>query len=303
MQMRIPAVVAAACMVIAAPSLAQKPYAGTATGNLNVDGKPIPLKYAYAIEVDNVEAAGLLMAGTRKSLVIVLSDRALPLSSVSDRDAPYSDRRSPAQILAPVSKTVADKIRGIVLKIDPAKANPLGAQLLFPGNDGIDFSIVGTEYPDRIIGLKRAGGFLSGTAVLPALQQTHLEKGPKKYQYKATFRAPIVMEEPVTENLVGQAALNSAPVAVLKSYVEAGKRADVEGLRKLTASTHTSYLSNKEFIESLKSAEVEKLPEQVKRVVVRGDQATVVIVSEQPSYSQVMMRLVREKGDWKLCWP
>ncbi len=285
------------------PVLAQKPYAGTATGSLNVDGRPIALKYAYVIDVDNVEETGLQMAGARKATTIVLCDRPLPRLSVANRDAPYSDRISPAQVLAPISKTPADKIYGIVLKLEPGKANPLGAQFLFPGNDSIPFTVFGTEYPDRVTGMKRAAGFLSGTALVPSAQQTRLEKGPKKYQYRVTFRAPILTEAPVTENLEGAAALQSAPVAVLKTYMEAGKKGDAETVRKYTATTHQSYISNKEFIESLKSGQVEKLFEQVKRVVIRGDTATVVVVSTEPNYSQVMMHLVREKGDWKLCWP
>ncbi len=48
---------------------------------------------------------------------------------------------------------------------------------------------------------------------------------------------------------------------------------------------------------------MKKLPKQVKRVVIRGDNATVVVVNTEPNYSQVMMRLVRERGAWKLCWP
>ena len=93
------------------------------------------------------------------------------------------------------------------------------------------------------------------------------------------------------------------PAAVIRAYGEAGKNGDVETLRKLTAASHQSYLSNKEFIQSLKSFEADKLAEQVKRVVVRGNTASVVVLSETPSYSQVTMHLVREKGDWKLCWP
>lgn len=301
--MKLTLLAALSIILTGVPGFAQKPFAGTAAGSLIVDGKPIALKYAYVVDVDNVENAGLLMASARKSTTIVLCDRPLSRASVANRDAPFSERLSPAQILAPVGKTEADKIYGIVLKLEPGKANPLGTQFLFPGNDSLAFTVAGTEYPDRVTGMKRVGGFLSGTALIPSAQETRLEKGPKKYRYRVTFRAPILTEEPVKENLEGAAALQSAQVTVLRAYMEAGKKGDAETIRKYTAATHQSYVANKDFIASLKSAELEKLPEQVKRVVVRGNSATVVIVSEQPSYSQVMMHLVREKGDWKLCWP
>ena len=301
--MRIVHLAVLAAVMATVPALAQSPYAGTATGSLVVDGKAIPLKYSYVVEVDNVEEAGLQMASARKSTVIVLCDQALPLASVCNREAPFAERRSPAQYMAPVTKGVAYKVYGILLKLEPGKANPRAADLLFPNNDSLSMTIAGTEYPDRVTGLKRDGKFLSGAAQLTTVQATHLEKGPKKYKYNVIFRAPVLQEEPVKENLEGSAALASAPVKVIKQYMEAGKKGDAASLKSLTAATHLSYTSNKEFLESLKSVEMEKLPEQVKRVVVRGDTATVVVVNEQPSYSQVMMHLVREKGDWKLCWP
>jgi len=297
------AIFAGLAVILAAPALAQKPYAGTATGSLTIDGKPIALKFAYVIDVDNVEEAGLQMAGARRSTVIVLSDRPLPRASVANRDAPYSHRLSPAQMLAPVSKTEADKVYGIVLKLEPGKANPLGAQLLIPGSDNVAFTVAGTEYPDRVTGMARANGFLSDTATLASAHATGAEKGPKKYLYRASFRAPVQTEEPVTGILTGDSALQSAPVAALRSYAMAGKKGDVDALQALTAATHVSYLANKEFVETLKSFEVEKIPEQVKRVVVRGNTATVMVVTVQPNYSQTPIHLVREKGDWKLCLP
>lgn len=294
---------AAAVLVLAVmPAAAQKPYEGVATGNLMVDGKPVPLKFAYVVDVDNVEEAGLLTA-TRHAIILVLSDRALPRLSVSDRDAPFSDRVSPMQVMMPMSKTVADSMYGIVLKIDPDKANPVRAQFLFPGSDKLIFIVSGTEFPDRVTGIKREGGFLSATASVPVAQATGLRKGPRKYQYKISFRAPIIREAAVTENLEGPAALASAPVAVLKSYVIAGKKGDIIAIRKLTAKTHLSYLTNKDFLDSLKGDEGPKLLEQIKRVVIRGDSAAVVIVSEEPNYSHYMMHLIRENGDWKMCWP
>jgi len=282
---------------------AQSAHAGTAAGTLTVDGKPIPLKYAYVVDVDNVEEAGLLIGGPRKVTVIVLSDRSLPLSSVNDRNSPYSERLSPAQYFAPSAASPANKIYGIVLKLEPGKANPLGAQFLYPGGDSLSFTVAGTEYPDRVTGLKRVGGILSGAAMVAAPQQTHLDKGPKKYQYKAEFRAPILTEIPVKQTIEGKEALDSPPVLALKAYMTAGKAGDIATVRKLTAASHQTYLSNKEFLESLKSFEVDKIPEQVKRVVIRGNTAAIVVVSEKPSYSQTMMHLVNDKGEWKMYWP
>ncbi|MBV9864367.1 MAG: hypothetical protein JO316_03405 [Abitibacteriaceae bacterium] len=284
------------------PALAQTPYTGQAVGNLVVDGKPIALHCAYVVEVNNVEEKGLLMAGPQKYYVIVLSDIALPRSSVSDRNAPLSERHSLVEAFAPMSQSAAGKMHGILLKLEPGKKVPFQAQLFYPGVD-VGFTVVGTQYPDRVEGSKHEGNLLSGKAILTPAQNTGLEKGPKKYQYSATFSAPILAESAVTQQLEGREALDSPPVQVIREYLVAGKKGDVETLRRLTAASHQTYLSNKEFLKSLRSGDQDKLVEQVKRVVVRGDKATVVVVNEKPNYSQTMMQLVREQGTWHLYWP
>lgn len=286
-----------------ASTLAQKPYAGTASGNLMVDGKSIPLRYAYVIEVDNVEEAGLLLQGPQKCQILVLSDRKLPLKSVENRNTPYAERHSPGEIMQPLKKSEADQMYGILLKLELPKNVPLLAQLFYPGKDSFSMSVAGTEYPDRVTALKRANGWLSGTAFLPTAQATGLEKGPKKYQYRVTFRAPILSEPPVKAKWEGKQALESPPVQALRAYLTAAQKGDVEALRGLTAETHQSYLKNPEVLKFLQSADVKELEEQVKRVVVRGDAATITLVNEKPTYSQVNMQLTREKGVWKLYWP
>lgn len=287
----------------AAPALQTARYSGTAKGNLTIDGKPIPLKYAYAVEVDNVEDAGLGMEiNPQKYLVLILSDRELPLFSLANRYAPYADRLSPGQIMEPPKKGVADKMYGVLLKFEPAKKVPFDAQFLYP-SDNLHMTVSGTMYPDRLTTFKRAGSRVSGTAVLAAPQATYLEKGPKKYQYRVSFDAPVLAEPPVKEKLDGQAALDSAPVQTLRNYLTAAKKGDVDALRGLTAPTHHTYLKNPEVIKYLQSAELSKVAEQVKRVVIRGNTASIQIINETPTFSQVNMHLIRENGTWKLLWP
>lgn len=295
---------ALAAMVLGQNVIATSPpAAGTAVGNLIVDGKPIPLKYAYVVDVDNVEEAGLKIPTTQHYRVIVLSDRALPAESVCDRNAPASERISPMQTLEPIAKIPSDKMYGILLKIDPKQANPLGAELLYPGKDTVSFNVVGTEYSDRVASVKVVGRTISGVAELARITETRLTKGPKKYSYHVTFRAPITTEPAVTSNLTGKDALDSAPVAALRAYVTAGKTGNEEALQKLTAESHAAYLKHKEILDSLKSGDIDKIAEQVKRVIIRGTHAFVVCVNEEPNYSQVMIQLINERGGWKMQWP
>lgn len=278
---------------------------GSAQGTLIADGKSIPLRYSYVIDVDDVEDAGLLMSDPRKYTVIVLSDRLLPPDSVADRYAPFSDIHSPAdQFSPPINKIVA-AMHGVLLKIEPTKNAVFIAQILYP-NAGPAFTVEGTEYPDRVSGLSRVDGTLTGTASVSSPVKTGSQSaadGPKKYQYRVSFRAPIQSEPPVTDQQNGAAAYNSPPALAVRAYWTAGKKGDLATLKKLTAGTHLAYLQKADYVKSLKQADLSLLPTQLRRVVVRGDTATVMIVSEKPNYSQVPMRLVRQSGLWKLYWP
>lgn len=300
--MKYAALVSLLLTLLTAPVLAQTPFAGEVRGTLTVDGKAIPLRYAYILDVDNVEEVGLPSTNPQKYQVIVLSDRALPRSVVANRDAPFSEIRSPGQVFAPKLPGVVGAMYGILLKRDPQKSAPFLAHLLSPGGS-VPFQVSGTQYPDRITDVKQEGGFVSGTASLSPAQPTGLEKGPKKYQYRVTFRAPLLSEPPVTQNLEGQAALDSPPVRALRSYVEAGKKGDLATVRRLTAPTHHSFLKDPTFVKFLRSGKDIELVKNIRRVVQRGDTATLVVVMGESGFSHLKLRAVRENGDWKLYWP
>jgi hypothetical protein len=285
-----------------APAFSQNAYTGKASGTLTVDGKSTLLRYAYMVEVDNVEEVGLLLAGPRQYQVIIFSDRQLPLASVANRNASFAERRSPAELFAPLHKTVVDTMRGIMLKVDMPTQQPFDAQLLYPGVDST-FRASGAKVPDHVTGLTREGNTLAGTALLPTVQPTHRQKGPKTYQYRISFRAPMLSEPPVKEQWQGKAALDSPPAQAIREYLDTAQKGDVATLRRLTAKPHLPYLNKPETLQFLKDADASTLAEQVKRVVVRGDTATVMAGNEAPDYSQVAMSLVRENGAWKLYWP
>lgn len=303
MSIRWLAVICMTLLLLGNHALAQKAYTGTATGNLTVDGKSIPLRYAYAIGVENVEEAGLVQSGPTKYRVIVLSDHRLPLSCVSDRNSPFSERRSPAQVFSPLVKSEVDRMYGIMLKMDSATNMPLHAELFYPGDDSLSFSVVGEVVDDQITGLKAENGQLSGTAFLAHLKETHADHGPKKYQYRVSFQAPLLSEPPVTEMFEGKQVLGSPQVQAIREYMGAAQKSDLLTLRRLTAASHQAYLKKPETLAYLKKGDPSKLAEQVRRVVVRGNTAIVVIVNEKPNDSQVSMQMLREAGAWKLYWP
>lgn len=192
---------------------------------------------------------------------------------------------------------------GIRLKIDPKQQNPMDAQFLYPGKDPFSFTVVGTEYPDRVTGVTVTGKTISGTAGVAKPIETRLDKGPKKYSYRVSFKAPLSAEPAVTANLSGADALSSPQTAVLRKYLLAGKAGDLDTVKKLTASSHIAFTSNKDAMAFMKEGDASKIAEQVKRVVVRGKIASIVCVNEEPNYSQVMFHLINEVGSWKVQWP
>ncbi len=280
----------------------QKPAGASVTGTLIFDGKSVPMNYAYALDVDNVEESGFLISGPQKIIILVLSDRALPPSSVTDRNLPFSERHSISEIFQPLTPLPADKMRGILLKIDASTFKLVTAQLLYPGNMS-QFSVIGADIPDQIKLLKSRVGQLIGTAQLPASQNTGFSAGPKKYQYHVKFQIPLRKEPAITQKWEGKEALDSPPVQSLKEYLAAAKSGDISVLQKLTAHSHLSYLKKPEVLTMLKSGDAALLADQVKRVVMRGNSASVICVNEKPNFSIVSIQLTKENGSWKLYWP
>jgi hypothetical protein len=120
-------------------------------------------------------------------------------------------------LFAPRQKTVVNTMRGIMLEVDMPTQQPFDAQLLYPGVDNT-FRASGAKVPDRVTALTREGNTLAGTALLTTVQPTHRQKGPKTYQYRISFRAPVLSEPPVKEQWAGKVALDSPPAQAIREY-------------------------------------------------------------------------------------
>ncbi len=271
-------------------------------GKIVFDNKSIAIQYGYALDIDNVEEAKYLFSSPQKTTVLVFTDRELPQISICDRGAPFSDRHSFSELFSPLKSSPGDKVHGVLLKLDASTFKIISAQLLFPGHNS-EFTVMGADISDRIeIHISKIG-LIAGTSTLSPPQNTGFSDGPKKYHYKINFQIPLKREQAITKNYEGKDALISPPLESIKKYLSAAKSGDVDGLRKLTAQSHLAYLNKPEVIKMLKDADASMLAEQVKRVVIRGDRAAVVVVNEKPNFSIVIMHLVLEKGIWKLYWP
>jgi hypothetical protein len=288
-------------------------YQGTGQGNLTLDGKPIPLKYVYAVQVDNVEEEGLpLTISPRKYIVLLLSDISLPKRLVENRFAPQSDRHSMAEFFDDRQKSIADKMRGLQFRIDAEKKELFGMELLLPVG-AMSFAPGGIGEANQIKDLKIENGTISGTVLVtapqehPSWQIAEAEKdkkykGPKKYQYRVAFTAPLQTEPPVTKVYDGKDALNNEPMTVLKQYAAAAKKGDIATVKRLTAASHQTYLNHPKIKEQMQQMKPDLLVKEVKRVVIRGDWAAVMVVSSGGG-AQIMIQMTRTKDGWKLYFP
>ena len=117
----------------------------------------------------------------------------------------------------------------------------------------------------------------------------------------AKFSAPITAN-PITADLTGKAALESPPVQALAAYDAALAKADMAALAKCTTALRLKQIQafhdqagEKAFRQAVKSETGgPPLAQTVKRVIVRGESASVVLKGGE------VAELVQENGAWKM---
>jgi negative regulator of replication initiation len=118
-------------------------------------------------------------------------------------------------------------------------------------------------------------------------------------EYSVKFKAEIVSEPAVTEDLKGAAAKKSAPAEAMRKKVEAMVKGDVKALQLLSTEAanrrNAPFLSQPEAVEMMRQAgtEMREALKGIERVVVRGDRATVIFKGRQ------WMTLVKQDGVWR----
>ncbi len=262
--------------------------ANTAAGTLRINGTSIKLTHARAHLHDNAE--GLI---SRKSeLRILLTDREVPATAL------YGVSFPPVWQMA-----MRGEVQGLLLEMDPADPNNINAIVLQkPREAGRSLMNLGASVTGGKLfkEWKLAGGRVSGSIDRGKDEPSENEDIPN-IAYTVRFDAKVDAEPPVTQDLKGAQALASAPVRALLLAADAMSRADFPALKKLSTASGAARLDEliataggqAKTIARQNGTEMKALLKKVKRVVIRGDRATVIMPDGNSA------AVVREAGAWK----
>lgn len=281
-----------AAIVAAIPAAALALDPGTASGDLTVDGQKVPLTHAYALRQDNAEG---LMDGAE--LRLLLADREV---------AP--DLLAGAMLGGLDQLARQDGIRGVLLRMTAdRRPETVHGTILYPPRDpqmSLPFFTQtgkGGTFKRFELGDKRVVGEVEG-----ALDTQGAFGGAAAYGYRASFSAPIFEDLPVTADLKGKSARESAPARAFLDFEKILRAGDLEKLRAaLTPArwretqAHLAQIGEAQF----KAMTREMVPptatreRQIERVIVRGDRATVIY---RESGAKGFSSLVKDGGGWKV---
>jgi hypothetical protein len=265
---------------------------GTAGGTLTVGADTVKLSYSYAHLHDNAEG----WLDKPKELRILLADREVPLESLAGLN--------PFMTLSEMVRQ--NKIRGVLLRLDPANPNAIVATVLYPPKNPQESLANETltdtsksQFDKLQVSPQRVSGAIA-----------HHTEGNKDFDwptvdYKADFSAPLFNEPAVTASLTGKQALDSAQVKAVLGKAKALAKGDLKAAQQY--STKRSNIEMEAFMaqaggEATKmakqmGAEMERELKKGKlKLVVRGSSAA-LLVGEKGGKS--LIHLVLEGDSWK----
>ena len=265
---------------------------GTVTGTLTVDKDAILLKHAYAHLHDNTE--GWLDTG--KEIRILLTDREIPQEALAGLNVFFT--------LSEMLKQ--DKLRGMLIRFDPAAPNSIVITILYPPKDPSEALANKTlSYGDRspIDKLK-----INDQRVVGAIRQ-HTdgsnELGWPEEDYSLSFSAPLFKEPAVTADLSGKEALKSPQITALLAKCAAMAKGDMKKARQYATdrSNHETdaYLAQageeaKPMLRQMATEMEQTIKTTPLRLVVRGDKATLIVSAAD---GKNLIGFVKERGKWK----
>ncbi len=265
---------------------------GTVTGTLTIDQDAIVLKHAYAHLHDNAEE----WLATPKEIRVLLVDREVPQEALAGLN--------PFLTLSKMLKQ--DKIRGVLLRFNPAVPNSVVITVLYPPKDPGEslanktFSYSGRSPIDQLM--------ISDLRVSGAIKQHtdgNKELGWPVEDYSVSFSAPLFKELPVTDDLSGKKALQSPQVVALLAKYAAMAKGDMKKARQYSTDRSNreadAYLSRsgdeaKLMIGQIAVEQEQRIKRGPLRLIVRGNTATLVVgVADGKSITG----FVKEGGTWK----
>ncbi|MFA7403934.1 MAG: hypothetical protein WC007_08070 [Pelobacteraceae bacterium] len=279
-------------MCVLLPARARAIDPGSASGSFTFDKDTIQLKYAYVHLHDNAEG----WLDTAREMRVLVTDRQVPQESLAGLNA--------FSTLAEMLRQ--DKVRGVLLRFDPAAPNSIMISKIFPPKDPNEsLTNMSLGYGDRspidnlqISDQRVSGAFKMHTAA-------NEEMGWVLEDYALTFSAPLFKEPAITSDVTGNKALKSPQAGALLAKCAAMAKGDMKKARQ-----YATDRSNLEVDTYLAQAGEEAKPmfqqmavEQEKavkkgplRLVVRGNRATLIIGE---SDGKNLLEFVQQGGKWK----
>ena len=265
---------------------------GTASGTLKVDADTVTLNHSYAHLHDNAER----WLDTPKEMRILLADREVSEQSLAGLN-----------VFMTLSEMVRqNKIRGVLLRFDPAKPNAIIATVLYPPKNpqqALSNETLSDSSKSPIDKLK-----ISALRVTGAM--AHHTDGNADFDWptvdcKFDFSAPLFNEPAVTASLTGKQALDSVQVKAVLAKAKALAKGDLKAAEQY--STQRSNRETEAFMAQA-GAEAPKMAKQMGaemekelkkgklRLVVRGSTAALIIGEK----GATLLNLVLEGDSWKV---
>jgi hypothetical protein len=257
-----------------------------------VGADQVKLAYTYAHLHDNAER----WLDTPKEMRILLADRDVPESSLAGLN-----------VFMTLSEMVRQgKLRGVLLRFDPAKTNAIVATVLYPpkdpqqalANETISTTNKGPLDKFRMSAVRASGAIAHHT-------DGNADFGWPAVDYKAEFSAPLFTEPAVTADLSGKQALDSVQFKAVMAKARALARGDLKAAQQYSSrrfNLQTEALKAQLGDAAGKMAkqmgvEMEKeLKQGAVRLVVRDKVAALILGEKGTS----MYGLVQEEGSWKV---
>ncbi|MEP6739779.1 MAG: hypothetical protein ABJA61_05340 [Caldimonas sp.] len=269
---RVLVIAAAAALVSLAATAADDP--GKVDGTLQAAGRTIRLDHVLIVYSGNEE--GLDDA---PRLRVYLSDAPIPLQLAGG-----------ASTLRAQAWARNAKISAVVIRADPTGKDQGGVAdvLAAPGLEPGMFASLARS--DGFAPLRVAGGRASGVASF----------GNDSTVVKAKFDAPVITV-PIAQDLKDSAAADSAPAKAWLAYMAGLRKGDFKEAARHATQVRMQQLEQfrtqaGEIFKNMakQMPDGSALARQVRRVIVRGDLASVVLSTKEVN------ELVREGADWKV---
>lgn len=265
------------------------------TGTLQIAKERFVLKHVFAVMEEDPFSDG------KKENVIVL---------LSDVPVPDEMRKASNEWRIWAGQSAADgAVHGLILSIDPAtKVWDSGHVLTKGGFMFYTESVTGGA--TRNLQFEPSGALGDHVAGKLSMKEpmTGMSDDDGPWRVEAQFSSGVVRRPAVTAVLTGPSAVNSPQYKVIKAYLEACRKKDVEAIRAVidprSREAMTQMFSGPDKEEALNmfaQMAAEALTFDLTKITVRGDAADVEFKSTKPdSSSSQILRVVQSGGEWKI---